>query len=437
MNSIIEVKNLSKQYRINRYEGQMTYGTLRDDLTKIFKTPFNLLTDSRENIWALEKVNFSVKPGEMVGIIGPNGAGKTTLLKVLSRITPPTKGGATVRGRTGSLLEVGIGFHPELTGRENIYLNGAILGMKKKEIERKFDEIVEFAGIRKFLDTPLKRYSSGMYVRLAFSVVAHLEPDILLVDEVLAVGDLEFQKKCLGKMKEMIHSNRTVLFVSHNMATVANLCPRTILLDSGKIVMDGPSPEVLKYYRDSRESNVFKVVWRDPVRAPGNEEVKLHKVRVLSEGGEPVSKVDIQKDILIELTYWNFKEGAKLLSSIHLVNNQGLTLLVTFNGPSANLVSDSWYDKPRPKGLFRSICRIPGNFLEEGFYSVNVFIVSHSITRIKHVAQERVVFFHVVDNEATGEAYRGLGGRGAIRHRLAWRTEYKGNNGDYLWKKKN
>jgi len=426
MNPIIEVKNISKRYRINRYQGQMTYGNLRDDLTNLFRRRRNPLTDSKENIWALENVSFSVNPGEMVGIIGPNGAGKSTLLKVLTRITPPTEGKAIMRGTVGSLLEVGTGFHPELTGKENIFLNGSILGMKRKEIKRKFDEIVDFAGVEKFLETPVKHYSTGMYVRLAFSVAAHLEPDILLVDEVLSVGDMEFQNKCLGKMKEMVHANRTVFFVSHNMATVASLCPRAILLDAGKVVMDGPSAKVLKHYRDSKESNVSKVIWKDPVRAPGDNVVKLFQVRVLSEDGKPVSEVDIQKDVLVELTYWNYEEGVKLITSIHVVNNQGAVLLVTFNGPAANLISDPWYDKPRPKGLYKSICRIPGNLLEEGLYSINVFIVSQSVARVKHVSHERLVFFNVIDTEAKYEEYRGLGGRGAIRHKLAWKTEYKG-----------
>lgn len=432
MEPIIEVYNLSKKYQITHHKGQMTYVTLYDELINIFKNPFNLLSGQKESIWALKDVSFSVKPGEVLGIIGPNGAGKSTLLKVLTRITPPTRGGAVIRGRMGSLLDVGTGFHPELSGRENIYLNGAILGMKKKEIDRKFNEIVEFAGIRKFLDTPLKRYSSGMYIRLAFSVAAHLETDILLVDEVLAVGDLEFQKRCLGKMREMTYEKKTVIFVSHNMVTMTNLCPRTILLDSGKIVMDGPSSKVIKHYMGSRESNVSKVIWKDPVLAPGNEVVKLHGVRILSENGESISEVDIQKDVLIELSYWNFKEGAKLLSSIHLIDSQGVTVLVTFNGPSASLTFDPWYDKARPKGLFRSVCRIPGNLLEEGLYSISALIAGRSVTIVKHVFQKNVVSFKVVSTKAVREEYNSLGGIGTVRPRLAWSTEYKGEVGDHL-----
>lgn len=255
--SIIEVHNLSKKYRIGLQKEGMTYDTLRDDLVNIFKKPLLWLIGqrkSKEYIWALKDINFSVKPGEILGIIGPNGAGKTTLLKVLTRITSPTKGKAIIRGRVSSLLEVGIGVHPELTGRENIYLNGAILGMRRREIDKRFDEIVEFAGIERFLETPVKRYSSGMYVRLAFSVAAHLEPDILLVDEVLSVGDVAFQKKSLGKMKDVSRGGRTVLFVSHNMGTIQQLTKRCLLLDKGKLILDSETSKVVEVYMKSATS---------------------------------------------------------------------------------------------------------------------------------------------------------------------------------------
>ena len=241
----IRVDNLSKRYRIGQRE---PYKTLRDAVTNFFRGPFQRRPSRSEFIWALKDVSFEVKRGEVVGIIGRNGAGKTTLLKVLSRITKPTRGYGEVHGRVGSLLEVGTGFHPELTGRENIYLNGAILGMKRAEIDKKFDEIVNFAEIEKFIDTPVKRYSSGMFVRLAFAVAAHLEPEILLVDEVLAVGDAAFQKKCLGKMGDVAKEGRTVLFVSHNVGAVATLCSRGILLEGGKIKSVGPVKEVVDCY---------------------------------------------------------------------------------------------------------------------------------------------------------------------------------------------
>src|ERR687888_660010 len=244
----IDVVGLSKQYRLGQMHSAID--TPRDHLMHGLRTLRTGRTP-REHIWALDDVSFQVREGEVLGIIGRNGAGKTTLLRVLSRITEPTRGHADVTGRVGSLLEVGTGFHPELTGRENIFLNGAILGMRRSEIARKFDEIVEFAGIEQFLDTPVKRYSSGMFVRLAFSVAAHLEPEILIVDEVLAVGDVEFQKRCLGRMESYGQSGRTVVFVSHNMPTVTRLCPRAILLDRGRIVLDGPSETVTANYLHS------------------------------------------------------------------------------------------------------------------------------------------------------------------------------------------
>ncbi|MBD3282589.1 MAG: ATP-binding cassette domain-containing protein [Candidatus Portnoybacteria bacterium] len=251
--TIIETKNLSKKYRISHQQGG--YSTLRDSLAKNVKSPINsvknkiLKNKNKEDFWALKDISFKIKQGEAVGIIGANGAGKTTLLKILSRITPPTEGMALLNGRVASMLEVGTGFHPELTGRENIFLNGAILGMSKKEIKNKFEEIVSFSGVRKFLDTPVKRYSSGMFVRLAFAVAAHLEPEILLIDEVLAVGDVRFQKKCLDKMNNITkEGNQTILFVSHNMGAIQNLCKKSILLDSGKIKMIGETNKVIEKY---------------------------------------------------------------------------------------------------------------------------------------------------------------------------------------------
>lgn len=256
MQPIIEVRNISKKYDIAHMRGG--YVALRDVIASVFRNPFGFFghkvrravgLEKKEEFWALQGVNFSVNQGDVIGVIGANGAGKSTLLKILSQITPPTGGEVVLRGRVGSLLEVGTGFHPELTGRENIFLNGAILGMKRREIAAKFDQIVEFAGVDKFLDTPVKHYSSGMYVRLAFSVAAHMEPDILLVDEVLAVGDAEFQKKCLGKMDEITKKEgRTIIFVSHNMDAIKNLCHRTVLLSHGQVVKIGPTDEIIGDY---------------------------------------------------------------------------------------------------------------------------------------------------------------------------------------------
>ena len=279
MKPIIRVKNVGKQYRIG--SPQSSYVTLRETLTSLASAPFRRFARaSQEMFWALQGVNFEVSAGEVVGIIGRNGAGKSTLLKLLSRITEPTTGRIELYGRIGSLLEVGTGFHPELTGRENISLNGAILGMARAEIARKFDEIVAFAEVEKFIDTPVKHFSSGMYMRLAFAVAAHLEPEILLVDEVLAVGDGRFQRKCLDKMQDVGRQGRTVLFVSHNMPAITRLCPRTILLDGGRIIADGPSSQVVGAYLSSGLGTTAVRVWSDLNTAPGNDIVRLCAVRV-------------------------------------------------------------------------------------------------------------------------------------------------------------
>lgn len=307
MNSIIEIKNLSKKYNISHQQGG--YIALRDVLTNIAKSPFKFAKHKakkalgmagQEEFWALKDINLDIKEGEAVGIIGPNGAGKSTLLKILSKITPPTTGEIKLFGKVSSLLEVGTGFHPELTGRENIALNGAILGMSRKEIYSKFDSIIEFAGIEKFIDTPVKRYSSGMYVRLAFSVAAHMEPDILIVDEVLAVGDAEFQKKCLGKMDEVTkQAGRTILFVSHNMPTVQSLCKKCILLEKGKIKMAGETDKVVNEYLrgdiQREASKSFSLI-------PGKQ-AQILKVTAKDEQGNISADLDFAKPFFIEVEY--------------------------------------------------------------------------------------------------------------------------------------
>ncbi len=289
----IMVDRLSKSYRIGQL--QSGYGTLRESLAHAGRRVTGKEhKQSYEEIWALKDVSFEVEQGEVLGVIGRNGAGKSTLLKLLTRITTPTSGQALIHGRVGSLLEVGTGFHPELTGRENIYLNGAILGMRRREITRKLPEIIDFAGVSTFMDTPVKRYSSGMYVRLAFSVAAHLDPEILLVDEVLSVGDAEFQKRCLGRMEEFSSSGRTVVFVSHQMQTLARLCDRAILLDGGEIVRDGSSDEVVAYYLQSVSGTPSRRTWPDLETAPGNEHARLREVRVVDEHGELADSVDVR-----------------------------------------------------------------------------------------------------------------------------------------------
>lgn len=290
MNPIIKVENISKLYQIGAKE---SYGSLRDEIMQAVTAPFRRLTTHNSqlttdsNLWALKDVSFEVNEGEVVGIIGRNGAGKSTLLKILSRITEPTSGKITMRGRVASLLEVGTGFHPELTGRENIFLNGALLGMTQAEIRRKFDEIVAFSEIEKFLDTPVKRYSSGMYVRLAFAVAAHLEPEILVVDEVLAVGDAQFQKKCMGKMGEVAKGGRTVLFVSHNMAAIQNLCPRAIFLSHGEVIEDGKTEVIVeRYLTDSSKRAHISLSERKDRQGTGD--IKFTSVKFQNKKGENI-----------------------------------------------------------------------------------------------------------------------------------------------------
>jgi lipopolysaccharide transport system ATP-binding protein len=304
------IENLGKEYRVNRAEATDNFGyrTLRDDLARLAKAPLRMLRGQArpgrfEEFWALREVSFEIKPGEVVGVIGRNGAGKSTLLKVLSRITKPTTGLVELRGRVGSLLEVGTGFHPELTGRENIYLNGAILGMSRREIDRKFDEIVAFAEVERFLDTPVKRYSSGMYVRLAFAVAAHLELEIMVVDEVLAVGDMAFQRKCLGKMSEVAHSGRTVLFVSHNMAAVRALCSRGIVLDRGQMVFDGEVRRAIERYLACQEIVQARWPLEDVRVRGGTQRARFTELVFEDSKGRPVSSIPMGAPLEIVLRF--------------------------------------------------------------------------------------------------------------------------------------
>ncbi len=418
----IRVTDLGKRYRIGKLRER--HDTLRDAIASAFKRPKTERRDGENTIWALKNVGFEVRQGEVVGIIGPNGAGKSTLLKILSRITEPTEGQAEIHGRCGSLLEVGTGFHSELTGRENIYLNGAILGMRKTEIDRKFDEIVAFAEVEKFLDTPVKRYSSGMYVRLAFAVAAHLEPEILLVDEVLTVGDHEFQKKCLGKMGDIGRDGRTVLLVSHNLPSILNFCRRAILLSAGRVAKDGQAAEVVQEYLSTARSAGGEVVWPDPAQAPGNDIARLHAVRILQNRmGSLTANVDISEAIDIQIEYWNLREDTQLYPAIWLRDQMGTLVLSSSNHKSISLTEDSWYGRSHPIGLFQSVCRIPGNFLNEGLYSVTAIVGRRGTDTL--VLEDYALSFHVHD---TGEMRKEFLGEwvGTVRPRLAWHTEFIG-----------
>lgn len=400
----IRVENLSKKYKLGQKVG---YRTLRDTIMKIFR----MRSDEDGFIWALKDVNFEVEEGEVLGIIGPNGAGKTTLLKVLSRVTPPTSGKFYIKGRVGALLEVGTGFHSELTGRENVYLSGAILGMNKQEIERKFDEIVEFAGVEDFIETPVKYYSTGMRVRLGFAVAAHLETDILLVDEVLAVGDISFQKKCLEKMGDVAKGGRTVLFVSHNMLAVQSLCKRAILLRNGQIFKEGEVNFVISSYLSEVVEMKTERVWEDINTAPGNRWAKIRSVKVKFD---PVRRITTRTPFDIEVDYWLLKSNARVGITLQIINEQGVVALVTGTGIDPN----SPRNKNLPAGLYRSTLHIPGGLLNASKYVVNLVIVRWT----EHSKCDGVIAFEIVDETRRLSGHYGKN-EGVINPELPWKTE--------------
>jgi len=413
----IRVEGLGKRYRVGATTGIARYRTLREDLSGIVtKTLHRQREKETRDFWALKDVSFEVKRGETVGIIGRNGAGKSTLLKILARITPPSTGRGGTLGRVGSLLEVGTGLHPELTGRENIWLAGAVMGMKRPEVSAKFDDIVEFSGLEHFLDTPLKRYSSGMGMRLGFSVAAHLEPDILLVDEVLAVGDSEFQKKCLGRMGELSGAGRTVLFVSHSMPSVLRLCPRVILLDGGHLTADGSGPHVVEEYMGRGHGGAERK-WPEMATAPGDDRVKLRSVRIINEHGEPMTEVDIRKPVFIEVTYWDCSGDSSFepIPSLSFINAEGTLLFVTHANDTANR------QLPNSKSLVSARCRVPGNFFAEGGISVSAAIVSYRPPYV-HVSELDIAAFHVMDHSDGDGVRRAYVGDwpGAVRPMLEW-----------------
>jgi lipopolysaccharide transport system ATP-binding protein len=420
----IQVENLSKRYKISA--GRYRHSSLKDLLTDGLKSVFRSdghPAKRKEVIWVLKDVSFEVPQGELLGIIGRNGAGKSTLLKVLSRITEPTTGHFRAYGRVSSLLEVGTGFHPELTGRENIFLNGAILGMGKKEINRKFDDIVAFAETGKFIDTPVKRYSSGMYVRLAFAVAAHLEPDVLLVDEVLAVGDASFQKKCLGKMGDISKEGRTVVFVSHNMVAVNSLCKRAIWLNNGEIIKDGPSAHVVTNYlaTGTQSDGPPEEVWDDLAGAPGNDMVRLHRVCIRPRDGHLSEPLAMHTPFLVEVEYWNLVPESHLHITLHLYTDQGLIAFTTAS------FDPLWSNNPMPVGLFRSVCFVPGDLLNSGQHRFVVLVVKDSSSVI--YTHESGVSFDILDVREREGAWYGKE-PGVVQPLLKWATEYLGEDSE-------
>jgi lipopolysaccharide transport system ATP-binding protein len=423
---IIRVENLSKLYRLGKKDERSP--TLIQALGRFARAPlenyrrlhslthFDDADKADDILWALRDISFEIRQGAVVGIIGRNGAGKSTLLKILSRIMPPTFGQAEIHGRLVSLLEVGTGFHPELSGRENVFLNGAILGMTRREILTKFDEIVAFAEIEKFIDTPVKRYSSGMYVRLAFAVAAHLEPEILIVDEVLAVGDAAFQQKCLGRMGKVAREGRTVLFVSHNMQAVSVLCEEAIMLNGGRIVATGPTKQVVDKYLSVGAHRKAEVSW--PFHsAPHGDFIRLHSVKVEDRTGQVSYDQHCGEPIRLTMEFW-CQRDTKVIPSFHLYNQSSVMVFATGTLHIEELAKNIY-----STGLHRCTCTIPAALLNSGTFSVNVFL-GRETDGFPFVQVNDAVSFQVIDDgTGQGDAYTAGEWPGVIRPLLPWTGE--------------
>jgi len=424
MAAAIVAENLGKLYRIGvTHHAQ---ATLREGVAaaalKPLRRMFGNAAPEAAAIWALRNLDLEVKRGESVGIVGSNGAGKSTLLRILSRITRPTTGRAELRGRVTSLLEIGTAFHPDLTGRENIFLNASVLGMSRGDMKAKFDAIVAFAEVDKFIDTAVKHYSSGMYMRLAFAVAAHVEPEILLLDEVLAVGDAAFQQKSRARMEEIIRQGCTLLFVSHNVHLVASLCSRALFLDEGTLRGDGPPREVIEQYlvrSTPHSADGGECLWIDPEQAPGSEHARLRAIRIVSDG-RVTSNVDVRAPLRIEVEYENFLADARIYTSIHLHEKSGVGVLSSANLPSLSLGVDGWHGRAQPAGVYRSVCTIPANLLNESRYSVSIFIVTNMARH--EVVARGVISFHTFDGNPERD-FHGIV-MGVVRPRLDWQTEF-------------
>ena len=418
---VIRVENLGKRYRIGTAAN--SYRTLRDGIVDTFArlTPGRSNLANRPNtanlIWALKDISFEVPRGKVLGIVGRNGAGKSTLLKILSRVTEPTTGQAEIRGRVGSLLEVGTGFHPELTGRENIYLNGAILGMKRTEIERKYDEIVEFSEVAQFIDTPVKRYSSGMYLRLAFAVAAHLEPEILVVDEVLAVGDAEFQRKCMGKMSDVAQAGRTVLFVSHNMSAILRLTEETIVLDKGKLVYQAPTPQAVDYYMAAGFTGAGERLWQ-PEEIPSESAPFCPlALRLRDRRGQVADTLRSTEPFSLELDYELAQPITGLRVGVYLLTMRGEYVFTSFDTDDPQQFDQYG---TRPAGRYRSRCTVPADLLNEGRY---VLAVNASAFRIKRFFWDDHALAFSVDATGAPGKHWPEPRLGPIRPALDWKIE--------------
>jgi lipopolysaccharide transport system ATP-binding protein len=411
MEPIISVRGLGKSYRIQTGE-RKPYRTLRDDIADFGK---GLLKGQwgnprSEEFWALRDIDFDIYPGEVVGIIGRNGAGKSTLLKILSRVVQPTTGEAILKGRVASLLEVGTGFHPELTGRENIFISGAVLGMKQVEIKQKFDKIVDFSEIEKFLDMPVKHYSSGMYVRLAFAVAAHLDPEILFIDEILAVGDIEFQKKCLGKINNIAtEEGKTVLFVSHNTTAIKNLCRRTVWLSQGNLIEDNSTDIVMSKYFKEDSSRVLKRNWGNPGKSFVDKNVQLQKICLLINNIDSDQEIKISDQLTLEIQYWNFLEDALLNFSLLLYTSDNTCVFNTLS-----------YPQQMKTGLIKGTCEFPKNLLNNLSYKIRLLIVKDAAHIILDV--EDIITFDAYEGRREIDWHGKW--NGVIRPNLNWKIEF-------------
>jgi lipopolysaccharide transport system ATP-binding protein len=413
----IRCEGIGKRYRIGL---RPTYRTLREAISGVLRAPLRAMAprerkpvNDERDLWALRDLTLEVRHGEVLGVIGRNASGKSTLLKILSRITKPTEGQTEVWGRVGSLLEVGAGFHPELTGRENIFLNGAVLGMTRREIEHKFDEIVEFAECGRLLDTPIKHYSSGMYVRLAFAVAAHLETEILLVDEVLAVGDAAFQKKCLGKMGDAASQGRTVLFVSHNMLAVDRLCTRAICLHEGRIILEGPPATITSRYLQNWLPAFKEVVHDNIETAPGNDMIRLHRARVRPLTGSPTDQLTVRTSLVVEFECWKLTEQSRLDLAAEIFNEHGVSVFATAENR----------ESPAPAGLLRSSFIVPADLMNNGTYRLHFMVFQNGVGAAVVADWEDLLAFEIHD--AASELRGAYSGHwpGAFRPNLEWKTE--------------
>lgn len=410
----LRVENIGKQYRIGA--PATSYRTLRETISEGLRAPIRRLKapSEVETIWALRNISFNIQKGQVIGIIGRNGAGKSTLLKILSRVTEPTEGIAEIHGRVGSLLEVGTGFHPELTGRENIFLNGAILGMKRNEIQRKFDEIVEFSEVGKFIDTPVKRYSSGMYLRLAFAVSAHLEPEILVVDEVLAVGDAEFQKKCLGKMSDVANQGRTVLFVSHNMSAILRLTEEALVIDKGQLALRAPTAEAVDYYLSQNYTGSGERAWTAEEIPANAAPFKPVALRLRNPQGQVVDSIRSVDENQIEIEYDLSAQVTGLRVGIYLQTMRGEVVLTSFDTDDPEKFE---HYTARPAGRYVSRCKMPADFLNEGRFVVGFNASSYHVRR--YFQDEQALTFSVNAAGAPGMHWPEQR-MGPVRPRLEW-----------------